>query len=74
MSKQKQKKTEVEGIWFERGRHWCQYPVATSGPSERKRGPEAVKRRAQRKQFAKQVMYGAVKGIGFKRWLSEQSA
>ncbi len=85
------KKTEKakggDGLWFERSRHWCGYPVSQVGPVLEKRDagdrlrahqePRKVgsrPRRAARRLYARENRYAQALGPGFKTWLKEKAA
>ena len=55
--KKTEKKSSGDGVWFERGKHWCQYPVATTGPSVRVRGELAKARRKAKRVYAAVTLY-----------------
>jgi len=85
MSKQTKKSGGEGHAWYEAGKHWCQYPVASSGPvnknvdpADRKRPGQQPRpigsrpRRAARRLYAKQIRYQLTPALGFKAWLREQ--
>lgn len=72
--KKTEKKSGGDGVWFERGKYWCQYPVATTGPSTRVRGDGAKARIAAKRAYAKAVRYMQSLGPGLKTWLKEKAA
>lgn len=79
---EKDKSKGGDGLWFERSRHWCQYPIATVGPvletrdaGDRLRANQEPRkvgsrpRRAARRMYAKLVRYGNAGANSFKGWL-----
>jgi len=72
MKKTDKEKKSGDGVWFERSKHWCQYPVAT-GASARSRGASAAARRKAKRAYAKLVRYDNAVGGGFKGWLKAQA-
>jgi hypothetical protein len=71
--KKTEKKTGGDGVWFERGKHWCGYPIAT-GVTTRVRGAESVARRKLKRAYAKLARYGETANGSFKGWLRAGAA
>lgn len=63
-------KTETTAYWFERSKHWCQYPVATNNPRGLDVGePGSRPRKALRNRYKTLLAARSTKAPSFKAWL-----